>query len=241
MRPRPVQCRETAIRSAPASPHRRRRRRYSRTPFTAAVPAPCGANRRYSALWRWTRGGKPAETWLFSEAERRTLQAKAARPCLCARLRVGNRPSAAASRPPSGAALAQPVEHRIRNAGVACSSHAGGTIPSFSSIFAERLRASQIVSNSLNCKDFCASTVCLRLSRPEAGRLIDFQRHVGKSLGRKPLDLDFPTRSHFPNMSPDFPRAEPRSFDSHFVTHTESQAKDGIGAFPTPPDSLVRR
>jgi hypothetical protein len=26
------------------------------------------------------------------------------------------------------AALAQPVEHRIRNAGVACSSHAGGTI-----------------------------------------------------------------------------------------------------------------
>jgi hypothetical protein len=27
------------------------------------------------------------------------------------------------------AALAQPVEHRIRNAGVACSSHAGGTIP----------------------------------------------------------------------------------------------------------------
>ena len=26
-----------------------------------------------------------------------------------------------------GAAIAQPVEHRIRNAGVACSSHAGGT------------------------------------------------------------------------------------------------------------------
>src|ERR1700712_1774060 len=29
---------------------------------------------------------------------------------------------------PRLAALAQPVEHRIRNAGVACSSHAGGTI-----------------------------------------------------------------------------------------------------------------
>ncbi len=31
--------------------------------------------------------------------------------------------------PPSGAALAQSVEHRIRNARVACSSHAGGTTP----------------------------------------------------------------------------------------------------------------
>ena len=30
--------------------------------------------------------------------------------------------------PHTGAALAQLVEHRIRNAGVACSSHAGGTI-----------------------------------------------------------------------------------------------------------------
>jgi hypothetical protein len=29
---------------------------------------------------------------------------------------------------PCRAALAQPVEHRIRNAGVACSSHASGTI-----------------------------------------------------------------------------------------------------------------
>lgn len=174
-----------------------------------------------------------------SGADRRTLQAKAARPCLSARLRVGNRPSAGFT--PAGAALAQPVEHRIRNAGVACSSHASGTILSFSSIFADRLRASQIVSKSLNYKDFCASAVRSRLSRPGAGRLIDFQRHVGKRLGRKTPDLDFPTRSHFPNTSPDFPRAEPQSFDSHFVTRTESQANGGIGAFPTPPDSLVRR
>ena len=33
------------------------------------------------------------------------------------------------------AALAQPVEHRIRNAGVRCSSHLSGTIPNFPLLF----------------------------------------------------------------------------------------------------------
>ena len=47
------------------------------------------------------------------------------------------------------AALAQPVEHRIRNAGVRCSSHLGGTIPSFWPTFPHRLRPSQIVSKIL--------------------------------------------------------------------------------------------
>ena len=47
------------------------------------------------------------------------------------------------------AALAQPVEHRIRNAGVRCSSHLGGTIPSFWPTFPHRLRPSQIVSKAL--------------------------------------------------------------------------------------------
>jgi hypothetical protein len=101
--------------------------------------------------------------------------------------------------------------------------------------------ASQIVSNTLIQITFCAFPERGTLSRPEAERLIDFQRRPGKSLGRKTPDLNFPTRSHFPNTSPDFLRAEPRSFDSHFVTRTESQAKDEIGAFPTPPDSLVGR
>ncbi|SRR5690606_23986406 len=174
-----------------------------------------------------------------SGAERRTLQAKAARPCLCARLRVGNRPSAGFT--PAGAALAQPVEHRIRNAGVACSSHASGTIPSVSSNFASRLRTSQIVSNTLIQITFCLFAANVSSARPEPARLIDFQRPVGKSLGRKTPDLNFPTRSHFPNTSPDFLRAEPPSFDSHFVTRTESQAKAEIGAFPTPPNSLVGR
>jgi hypothetical protein len=40
------------------------------------------------------------------------------------------RPHAPALKDPHEAALAQPVEHRIRNARVACSSHAGGTISS---------------------------------------------------------------------------------------------------------------
>jgi hypothetical protein len=61
--------------------------------------------------------------------------------------------------------------------------------------------ASQTVSKSLIPKDFYAFSVSDRLSRPEAGRLIDFQRSVGKSLGRKTPILDFPTPSHFPNTS----------------------------------------
>ena len=48
--------------------------------------------------------------------------------CSEARLRVLNRPPDGLAKPSAGAALAQPVEHRIRNAGVRCSSHLGGTI-----------------------------------------------------------------------------------------------------------------
>ncbi len=92
------------------------------------------------------------------------------------------------------AALAQPVEHRIRNAGVACSSHAGGTIPSFSSIFADRLKTSQIVSKLLMQKGFYPFLVREQPLRPDPGRLIDFQRHVGKMLGRISAFADFPPR-----------------------------------------------
>jgi hypothetical protein len=50
-------------------------------------------------------------------------------------------------RPPE-AALAQSVEHRIRNAGVACSSHAGGTIPK--ARFAAAFLGFQIFANAMS-------------------------------------------------------------------------------------------
>ncbi len=129
--------------------------------------------------------------------------------CPDARLRVLNRPPDGLAKPSAGAALAQPVEHRIRNAGVRCSSHLGGTIPSFLSDFADRLRTSQIVSNTLISIAFHAFSASGSVSRPEPVRLIDFQGAVGKSLGRKTPILDFPTRSHFPNTRPDFRAPSP--------------------------------
>lgn len=59
------------------------------------------------------------------------------------------------------------------------------TIPCFSGVFADRLTTSQIVSNTLIQITFHAFPASESSSRPEPGRLIDFQRCVGKSLGRK--------------------------------------------------------
>jgi hypothetical protein len=161
--------------------------------------------------------------------------------CPHARLRVLNRPPDGLAKPSAGAALAQPVEHRIRNAGVRCSSHLGGTTPSFSSVFADRLTTSQIVSNTLIQITFCVFAASASSSRPDAGRLIDFQRSVGKSLVKKKAGFGFPNTGSFAQHELRFSRAEPRQFDSHFVTPTESQANGGIGAFPTLPDSMVRQ
>ena len=67
-------------------------------------------------------GGGPAPAWFAHNApvERATGRPDRLAPSQTAR-------STVQARFPERAALAQPVEHRIRNAGVRCSSHLGGT------------------------------------------------------------------------------------------------------------------
>ena len=75
----------------------------------------------YEAVVR-VPGGRPAPTWFTHDA---LVERATGRPDRLAPSQTG--PAKVQARFPERAALAQPVEHRIRNAGVRCSSHLGGT------------------------------------------------------------------------------------------------------------------